>query len=379
MPRQRLLRARFAAKERMRGLYCRCRAHGPLQLPAVTGVGEDLPRPEHPLAQLEPRLAELLLGGEPFCVRFEVSPQVRPAELTALKRQMRIGPPAVGGDDRLGIGEQRLGAILVAVSFDREVGVALIEEPPQRAPLTGGAPASLIHVQRLRGAQSLEQVVVGAGERVRGAREDRVDRARADAAAEQLFAELHRILARNTVSHRQRRHRRFKARAKAAPDNLGFKLCPRALAALGAAQSLGAVLDHADRDRRQLFPLMARRLAHCTALITREHMAAAATRRPAIDDLVHRPRRQQRTAAALVAALSAPLAPRGILAARRGGGRIGARWTRGVARALAQLALELLDAGFQLLDAAVHPQQHLDDCLASRVVDGLRLTTVHAS
>jgi len=39
-------------------------------------VLEDLPRPEHALAQRQAVLAELFLGGEPFGVRLKVAPQV---------------------------------------------------------------------------------------------------------------------------------------------------------------------------------------------------------------------------------------------------------------------------------------------------------------
>ena len=113
-------------------------------------VSEDLPGPEDALAQLEAGLAELLLGGEPFGVRFEVAPQVRPAQLAAAERQVRICPPAIGGDDRPRVGEQALGVILVAIGGDRKEGVALGEGTPQRAALPGGAPAGLIHVQRPR-------------------------------------------------------------------------------------------------------------------------------------------------------------------------------------------------------------------------------------
>jgi len=61
------------------------------------------------------RLAELPLGDEAFGVGGEVALQVRPAQLAAAQRQVRICPRAIGGDDRLGVGEQFLGAILVAI------------------------------------------------------------------------------------------------------------------------------------------------------------------------------------------------------------------------------------------------------------------------
>jgi len=56
-----------------------------LQDSAVSGVLEDLPCPEHALAQQEALLAELFLCGKPFGVGGEVALQVRPAELRRLR------------------------------------------------------------------------------------------------------------------------------------------------------------------------------------------------------------------------------------------------------------------------------------------------------
>ena len=64
--------------------------------------------------------------------------------------------------------------------------------------------------------------------------------------------------------------------------------------------------------------MMARRLADRTLLARAGDVAAAATLRPVLDDLIGRPRRQQQTPVALVAILSAAFAPRRILATRRG-------------------------------------------------------------
>src|SRR5439155_25468307 len=57
-------------------------ADGAFQLAALVRVTEDLPGPEHALAQLEARLAELLLGDESFGVGGEVALEVRPAQLS---------------------------------------------------------------------------------------------------------------------------------------------------------------------------------------------------------------------------------------------------------------------------------------------------------
>ena len=68
----------------------------------------------------EADLAELLLGGEPFSVSGEVSLEVSPAELTARQRQVRIGPPAIGGNDRGAGGQELLGVLLTAVGRDQK-------------------------------------------------------------------------------------------------------------------------------------------------------------------------------------------------------------------------------------------------------------------
>jgi hypothetical protein len=70
MPRQRLLRGRFRRKRADDRLVAPLkRADRPLQLASVFGVLKDLPGPEHPLAQSQSCLAELLLGRESFGVR----------------------------------------------------------------------------------------------------------------------------------------------------------------------------------------------------------------------------------------------------------------------------------------------------------------------
>ena len=72
------------------------------------------------MGELEAVLAELFLRGETVGVGGEVALQVRPAELAAAQRQAAVCPPAVRGDDCLGVSEQSLGVILVAVARDLE-------------------------------------------------------------------------------------------------------------------------------------------------------------------------------------------------------------------------------------------------------------------
>jgi hypothetical protein len=63
-------------------------------------------------------LAELLLRGETFGVRGKIAPEVSPAELATRQWQVGVGPPAISGHDRLGVGEQFSGVMLVAVGRD---------------------------------------------------------------------------------------------------------------------------------------------------------------------------------------------------------------------------------------------------------------------
>ena len=74
--------------------------------------------------------------------------------------------------------------IFVTVGAYAQYGVTVGEGAPQRAALTGGAPAGLVHVHRPGAAHAREQVRVGVGQRVGDASQDRVDRAGADPGAE---------------------------------------------------------------------------------------------------------------------------------------------------------------------------------------------------
>jgi hypothetical protein len=146
------------------------------------------------------------------------------------------------------------------------------------------------------------------------------------------------------------------------------------------------MLDHLDRDRRQLLDLPARGPANRRVLALGEHMPAVAALRVVLDHLVHCAGRQQLPAMALVTRLSALLAPRRVLApSRRRGRRVGTWGLRAIARAAVQPALELRDplilARDTLLeppDLLVHPQEHRHDDLAALVVDRLRLRALHA-
>ncbi len=139
------------------------------------------------------------------------------------------------------------------------------------------------------------------------------------------------------------------------------------------------MLDHTGGDDRQLFDLMTRRLAHATKLPHGEDVTAVAPRWPVLDDdVIDRREWQQLSAVTLVPRLRTRPAPRRILAPlRRYPGRVQARRTRRITRATTQLALELLHPRLQLLDTAIHRQQHLNYSLTPRVIDHLRLRALH--
>ena len=87
-----------------------------------------------------------------------------------------------------------------------------------------------------------EQTVVGDGQRLPGALQDRLDRARGDARSEEFTDELDRVTVRDAVPNREGGDRRLQARAEGAGRDLGRQLCPRGAAAVGAAQALEPVL-----------------------------------------------------------------------------------------------------------------------------------------
>src|SRR3954451_8524419 len=78
------------------------------------------------------------------------------------------------------------------------------------------SPAGLVHVDRARRADTRKDVVAGLSQRVGGPREDRVDRAGADARSKQLLAELDEVAAADAVADRQHRDRGLIARPERA-------------------------------------------------------------------------------------------------------------------------------------------------------------------
>ena len=281
----------------------------------------------------------------------------------------------------------------MTVCADAQDRVAIGEGAPQRAPLPSGPPAGLVHVQRPGATNALEQISVGIDERVGDPLEDRIDRAAADARAEELLAALHDVAARDAVAHRQHRDSGLKARPERAACDLGGQLCAWALAAARAAHARAPVLGHRDRQPGQLLDLMAHRLAHGDQLALTEDVPTRACRRPVHDHLVDRRGRQELPALALMTRLAAGRSARPILAAapRRCARRIGARRLRRVPRRAAQLTLQLRDPLVlpgdpcaQLLDLHLQPlvlcrqrQQHLNDGIAALPIDRLGLAPLH--
>ena len=141
------------------------------------------------------------------------------------------------------------------------------------------------------------------------------------------------------------------------------------------------MLDHDRGDLRQLLNLMAHRLAHRHPLSLQKHMPAHAARRPVHDHLIDSHRRQQLPTMPLMTRLSAPRLARTTLGPRRlallGRRRVTRRRPRRIPGALRQLALQTIHPSRQLLNLAIHPQQHLDHDLTARAIDRLSLTPVH--
>ena len=152
------------------------------------------------------------------------------------------------------------------------------------------------------------------------------------------------------------------------------------------------MLGHGDRDRRQLLDLVAHRIADGDQLVLRELVAAVAAIRPMINDLVDRPRRQQRPPLALMPRLAALTATRGILAApRRRTRMIDTRRLRAIARAPVQPPLKqrdplILTRNPRRQDLNLRPQplvlrrqrqQNLDDRLPAPLEDRLRVGALH--
>src|SRR5450756_1694202 len=227
----------------------------------------------------------------------------------------------------------------------RKTAARKVSAPLKRAPAAAQAPAGLVNVDGRGGADVAEEVLVGLVEGPGHALQDRRDRACGEARSEELAQKLCGVAPGDAVAHREGGDRRLQARAEGSRRHSGGQLGARYGAALRAAQPLQAMLAEDDRRRRQLRDLMARGLPARRALRRAEHVAAAATTRPVLDELVERRDRRQMTTASRMARLGTALAPRrSSLPALRRGRRILAGRQRGVARVAVQAPLQLGDA-----------------------------------
>jgi hypothetical protein len=202
----------------------------------------------------------------------------------------------------------------------------------------------------------------------------------------QLLAQLDGVAPRDPVAHRQRDDSSLQPRPERARGNLRGQLAGAPGAAVRAAHALAAMLAHMDRHRRQLLDLVARRLTGRDPVGLAEDVPARTGGRPVLDDVVDRPRRQQRPALALMPGLATRPAARPVLAALGRPGRILARRLRRVARAAPQPALQIGDALVlpgdtlaQPRDLLVHPQQHRHDHVPALLVDRLGLGALHTT
>src|SRR5215211_7074347 len=288
-------------------------------------------------------------------------------------------PPAIRGHHAGVAGEQLARFALVTVRGDPVDREGVGEGAPQRAALSLQPPAGLVHVERPAAPHPPREILVGPLERVAGTGQDRVDRASAQARTEQLLAQLDGVPPRDTIANRERRDGGPQPRTERAAADPGRQLAGPFVPARRAAHAHALMLDHPDRQPRQLLDLITPRRADRDPLGLGEDVPAATDRGPVTDDLVDRRRRQQLTAATLMTGLRARRTTRGALrtplpARPR---RIARRRPRRITRVPRQLALKLLHPRLKLLDPTIHPQQNLDHHPPPSVVDRLRLSALH--
>ena len=169
----------------------------PVQPAAVARALELAPALEHAFGDPQAGLAELaLLGKRALGVEAEVALKVRPAELATGGVEVVIGPPAIGGDDRLGGAEQFLGLLAVAGGGDPERSRGVGEGAPERPLLARLLPAGLIDVDDRGAANRIGEPLVGLAQGATLALNDRIDRADGDLGAEQLAAQVDHLAAR---------------------------------------------------------------------------------------------------------------------------------------------------------------------------------------
>jgi hypothetical protein len=178
---------------------------------------EPIPGRKQPPCDLQPRLAEALLGGEPCEVGGQIPDQVRPADLARGGIEAAVGPAAIGADDPFEIpAKQGDRLALVAVGGDPEEGRPRSEGAPPGAPLAAHSPAGLVDLESGGLADALEQVLAGPHQRLSGASENRVHRAAREPGAKQLAGQLDRVAPGDAVADGECRNRRLQAGAEGA-------------------------------------------------------------------------------------------------------------------------------------------------------------------
>jgi hypothetical protein len=126
----------------------------------------------------------------------------------------------------------------VATGRDPEDGGPAGQRTPEGSVAAGGLPAGLVDVDGRGCLDPLLELRVGAGERVAGALDDRVDRPGRQLDPEQLLGELGRVTARDAVSDRERDDGGLQPRPERRPRHLAGKLGPGRGGAVGAADGV---------------------------------------------------------------------------------------------------------------------------------------------
>ena len=167
---------------------------------------------------------------------------MRPADLAAGGVEVVIGPPAIGGDDRLGVAEQRLGLLAVAGGGDPEHRRLIAEGAPEEPRLARLLPAGLIDADDRGAANRIAKPLLGLAKGRALAPDDRIDGADGDLQPEQLATQIDRLAAREPKAGGEGGDGAVQARAEASAGNLGRQLGPGERAAVGAVTASEPVL-----------------------------------------------------------------------------------------------------------------------------------------
>ena len=246
-------------------------------------------------------------------------------------------------------------------------------------------------MNRRRRKHLISKVQVRAGQRVCGTLADRVGRAGRQPHPEQVTSDLGDPAPRNTIRRGQRHQRRLQSRSERTAGDLRRQAGAGPRAALTAAQPVRAMLAEHHTDRRQLGDLIATEPATRPTLRRIERPPAPATRpRVVIDDLIHLILGPQFATGAtvprpstLLTALSIPaqkllrLRPRLRPPPRARLRRIHRRRPGTRPRVLTRLSLQPGQPLLELLHPSSKINNELHAYLTPRVIDRLRLGTVH--